>query len=324
MDKRYQIFVSSTYVGLIEERQKVIQTLLEADCIPAGMELFPATDEEQFNFIKSIIDDCDYYLLIIGGRYGSVDADGISYTEKEYDYAISLGLKVMAFVISDPARKEKLREFRDRVCTGRMVKPWTVATDLPGLVALSVQKTIKSFPATGWIRANQATTVETLSELNEVRKENERLKNELRKLRVSIEPDLTNLASLDETIAFTIHYTYQKSQQYSSMKRTVHEKWSESISWRDLFRLLSPHLLKPPADSTAKKILGDSLSVYFTKPVGTLEDEVFQTIKIHLSALKLVEIEYSSTVGGGMGLFWNLTRTGKALMMELRSVRSAS
>lgn len=85
MDKRYQVFLSSTYADLKDERQKVIQTLMEMDCIPSGMELFPATDEEQWEFIKKVIDDCDYYLLIIGGRYGSINAEGISYTEKEYD-----------------------------------------------------------------------------------------------------------------------------------------------------------------------------------------------------------------------------------------------
>lgn len=89
MDKRYQVFVSSTYSDLHEERSKVIQTLMEMDCIPAGMELFPAIDQEQFEFIKKVIDDCDYYLLIIGGRYGSLTNDGISFTEKEYDYAVS-------------------------------------------------------------------------------------------------------------------------------------------------------------------------------------------------------------------------------------------
>jgi hypothetical protein len=67
MDKRYQVFVSSTYADLLIERQKVTQVLMEMDCIPAGMELFPAADEEQWEFIKKIISDCDYYILIIGG-----------------------------------------------------------------------------------------------------------------------------------------------------------------------------------------------------------------------------------------------------------------
>ena len=60
MDKRYQVFVSSTYADLQQERQKVIQALMEMDCIPAGMELFPAADEEQWEFIKRIIDDCGH------------------------------------------------------------------------------------------------------------------------------------------------------------------------------------------------------------------------------------------------------------------------
>jgi Domain of unknown function (DUF4062) len=86
MEKRYQVFVSSTYADLQEERDAVFQTLMRMDCIPAGMELFPAIDEEQFEFIKKVIDGCDYYVLIIGGRYGSLTPEGISYTKKEYDY----------------------------------------------------------------------------------------------------------------------------------------------------------------------------------------------------------------------------------------------
>ena len=81
MEKRYQVFVSSTYADLREERQRVIQALMEMDCIPSGMELFPAADEEQWHFIRKVIDDCDYYLLIIGGRYG-LTPEGLSYTEK--------------------------------------------------------------------------------------------------------------------------------------------------------------------------------------------------------------------------------------------------
>ena len=95
MDKRYQVFVSSTFADLQDERSNVIQTLMEMDCIPAGMELFPALDEEQFEFIKKVIDDSDYYLLIIGGRYGSLSDKGINYTEMEYDYAIGKGIKVV-------------------------------------------------------------------------------------------------------------------------------------------------------------------------------------------------------------------------------------
>lgn len=91
MDKRYQVFISSTYSDLQQERAKVMQTIMSLNCIPAGMELFPASNDEQFEFIKKVIDDCDYYVLVVGGRYGSLSEEGISYIEKEFDYAKSEG-----------------------------------------------------------------------------------------------------------------------------------------------------------------------------------------------------------------------------------------
>ena len=144
MDKRYQVFISSTYADLKEERRSVIQAVIELDCIPAGMELFPATDEEQLNFIRRVIDDCDYYLLIIGGRYGSTSDLG-SAREPEYDYAIGRGLKVIALLHEkpdeiplgksekDPVLREKLEQFRNKVATGRLVKFWKTPEELAGL-----------------------------------------------------------------------------------------------------------------------------------------------------------------------------------------------
>lgn len=146
MTKRYQVFVSSTYADLKDERAKVIQTIMESDCIPAGMELFPSIDNEQFEFIKKVIDDCDYYLLIIGGQYGSLSEDGLSYTEKEFDYAIQKGIKVIAFLHQSPDNipigksekneilRDKLEKFKTKVSKGRLVKFWNSAEELPGLV----------------------------------------------------------------------------------------------------------------------------------------------------------------------------------------------
>jgi hypothetical protein len=97
VSKKYQVFVSSTYTDLQEERQEVIKALLELDCFPAGMEFFPSTDDDQWTLIKRIIDECDYYIIIIGGRYGSVTPEGISHTEKEYRYALETGKPIIAF-----------------------------------------------------------------------------------------------------------------------------------------------------------------------------------------------------------------------------------
>src|SRR4051812_27752340 len=104
-DKRYQVFVSSTYLDLAEARAAVVSALLNLDAIPAGMELFPAADDDAWTLIEDVIADSDYYLLIIGGKYGSVDPDlEISYTEREFDTAVRLQKPVMAFLHGEPGK----------------------------------------------------------------------------------------------------------------------------------------------------------------------------------------------------------------------------
>lgn len=194
MEKKYQVFISSTYTDLQEERSKVFQILMELDCIPAGMELFPAIDDEQFEFIKRIIDDCDYYLLIIGGRYGSLSQDGLSYTEKEYDYAILKGKKVLAFIHGKPEVipmgksetlpevREKLQNFKQKVESGRLVKFWETPEELTAQIATNLPKTIRTYPAIGWVRGNAVSNEDLLQEVLKLRKEKEHLLDKLQSL----------------------------------------------------------------------------------------------------------------------------------------------
>ena len=164
--RRYQIFVSSTFEDLKDERGKVMETILNFDCFPAGMELFPAMDEEQFEYIKRIIDDSDYYLLIIGGRYGSVDDNGVSWTEKEYDYAVSKHIPVIAFVHdgfsklsvektdSEANKRKKLIAFKKKVLKGKLIKKWSNADGLALAVATSLKRVLELQPRIGWVRAD--------------------------------------------------------------------------------------------------------------------------------------------------------------------------
>jgi hypothetical protein len=100
MNKKYQVFISSTFKDLAEERQHAMRIVLDLGHIPSGMEIFPAADVEQFEYIKKVVDECDYYVLIIGARYGSVDANGVSFTEKEYDYAVEKRKTVLVSVVT--------------------------------------------------------------------------------------------------------------------------------------------------------------------------------------------------------------------------------
>ena len=332
MDKRYQVFISSTYADLKQERSKVMQTIMSLNCIPAGMELFPASNAEQFEFIKRIIDDCDYYVLIVGGRYGSLSEGGISYTEKEFDYAKQKGLPILAFLHNDldsiplgksekdPVKREMLNNFRDKVSTGRLIQFWTNPEELAGKVATSLGLTIMQTPAVGWVRANLQSTAEALQQENELRKELATLKKYVSQIEKEREEtkSLKNMSSLEDII--TIRFTHVKWS--TSIHQDIHTKYETPLSWGVLFESIAPRLMDYPNEDKARTIvetiLGEKNNI--TSGRIAINKEDFDTIKIQLIALELIKVSYEKTVNGGMALFWQLTSKGHALMMQRRTV----
>lgn len=108
MKKKLQVFISSTYNDLIEERQAAVQAVLDAGHIPAGMELFKAGNNSQFETIKKWINESDVYMLILGGRYGSIEPNSkLSYTQIEYEYALSVNKPIFSVVLKDDFLKRK-------------------------------------------------------------------------------------------------------------------------------------------------------------------------------------------------------------------------
>jgi hypothetical protein len=112
MKRKLQVFVSSTYADLLTERQAAVSAILKAGHIPAGMELFTAGDKSQMRTIEKWIEESDVYMLILGGRCGSIEpTTGLSYTELEYDYAVSLSKPTFSVVIEPIALDEKVKIF---------------------------------------------------------------------------------------------------------------------------------------------------------------------------------------------------------------------
>ncbi len=327
MNKRFQVFLSSTYADLKEERQKVIQALMDMDCIPAGMEMFPAADEEQWEFIKKVIDDCDYYLLIIGGRYGSTTTEGISYTEKEYDYAIAKNIKVIALlheapdeiIVSktdkDAALGERLNAFRAKVQTNRLVKYWKTANELPGLVALSLSKTIKAYPAIGWVRATEMASAKLLEEVNKLTKENAELRDKVQLYENSRIDGIEDLAGSDELI--TMHGT---AFENGSIKA-----WQLAISWNDLFGLIAPELMEFRVNSYVEGQLLTFLLARARIPsslIKTLNRFDFDTVRFQFQAYGWIDVQNLKTSDGGSALFWRLSSKGMLVMIQVRAIRT--
>lgn len=207
VERRYDVFVSSTYTDLIEERKEVTQAILECDCMPVGMEMFPASNLEQWNFIKKVIEKSDIYLVVIAGRYGSesINESGneISYTEMEFDYAVKLGKPVLAFLIDDINKLERgktetdshkmelLERFKEKVKTKRMVKFYKNKDDLKFNVMSSLNYKKKQINEGGWVRASECAGLHVEKKVQELEKEktnlqeeNVRLLNDIKKLKM--------------------------------------------------------------------------------------------------------------------------------------------
>ncbi|MEK8088090.1 DUF4062 domain-containing protein [Aquabacterium sp. A3] len=196
--KKYQVFISSTFSDLEAERLSIMKAMMGIDCIPAGMEDFPAFDEAQLSYIKRVIDESDYYILIIGGRYGSQDEDGISFTEKEFQYAREKKKPILAFINSDVgsllakhidddhSKRAKLERFKEEVKRSRIVKFWTRSEELPGLALIALNQAIRLVPQIGWARGDSLEVQQLVSELSQRRQENHILRSEIEKRDIEI------------------------------------------------------------------------------------------------------------------------------------------
>jgi hypothetical protein len=213
-DKRYQVFISSTFQDLREERRAVQDVIISMGDFPVQMESFPAADEDQFEFIKSLIDKCDYYVLIIAGRYGSPAEDGLSYTHKEFRYAVEKGVPVLVMLHGEPGKipaenleatdsgRQSLKDFIKEAEHKRLRKTWTSFGDLKLAVREALDHAKATKPRVGWIRGDAVASIETLEELNEVRKENEKFRAALGNL--SVEILLPKLPDADEPMTLTL------------------------------------------------------------------------------------------------------------------------
>lgn len=235
MKRKLQVFVSSTFTDLIEERQAAVSAILKAGHIPAGMELFTAADRSQMDIIKNWIDESDVYMLILGGRYGSIEpTTGKSYTELEYDYAVEQGKALFAVVIKEEALEKKVKEYgtdfleRDEPKSLSEFKK-KVLSNISSFfedvkdIRLCVHESLSDFSANrklkGWVSAEEIIDTHDLAEeIKKLNEENRKLKSDIESKDKKIKSLLNNkdsefreLAEVLNEIKITIPKTQTKA-----------------------------------------------------------------------------------------------------------------
>ena len=334
-DKRYQVFVSSTYEDLKIERQEVMQALLALNCIPSGMELFPAADESQWDLIQRVIDDCDYYIVIVGGRYGSPGPGGVSYTEMEYDYAIKTGKPTLAFLHSAPENiiaaktekdddgKAKLTLFKDKL-RAKLYRGWEHPKELKGEVAVSISNLIKSKPSIGWIRANEALSPDAALEVNRLRNTIDDLTEQLSAAITTAPTGTESLSQGEDEYVFNYVFTYETG--YGGDSFTGHGKII--ACWNEVFGEIAPkmyvdltdfHLQTIVNDWVKRRERSDSTGAEIDQGYYDFQIETpdFETIKIQLLSLGLLRMASHLVDDKPV---WGLTPYGRQMMMTVKAV----
>jgi hypothetical protein len=340
-EKRYQVFVSSTYLDLVEERQEVMHALLELDCMPSGMELLPAANESQWSLIKKVIDDCDYYVLVVAGRYGSIGPEGLSYTEMEYRYAASQDKPIIAFVHRTPGQivadkcestdegKRKLGDFRALV-EQKLCKQWSSAAELGSVVSRSLIQLMRSTPAIGWVRADELPDRDAALELLRLREEVEALKTELAHARTAAPKGTEGLAQGDDRKQFRFDFSYYDQSSFGEIKC----KGVFWLTWNHLFATVAPLMIVEASERDLRKLLNtiveednkvmlEAGAEYGGKELRgfSLNYEDFLTILVQLKALGLISQSTKAHGVKDMGPYWTLTPYGDEMMTRLRAVK---
>lgn len=338
MEKRYQVFVSSTFQDLQDERREVMQVLLELGCIPAGMELFPAANEDQWTLIKSVIDDCDYYLVIIGGRYGSIGPEGLSYTEMEYRYALEKQKPIIAFIHGEPGtlsanRSEETPEGRDKLeafrnlAKQKLVRFWKSPAELGSVATRSLVNLQRTNPATGWVRADQLPSEEASIEILRLRRRIEELESALVLAQTEVPKGTEELAQGND--ALTINYTYSGQDLINFESYGYHD--AVHTNWNEVFAAIAPLMIGEARDNELKHALNEFVQVNGASDrVGgrpmemsgfSVTEPDFQTIKVQLRALGLIAPSTRPRAVKDTATYWTLTRHGDDVMNRLRAVR---
>ncbi len=343
LKRRYQVFVSSTYEDLKEERQHVIQALLETKCIPLGMELFPAASVEQWELIKRVIEECDYYVVIVAGRYGSLNDSGVGYTDMEFEFAVSIGKPVIGFYHKSPdslpgaklektdAGRERLKSFTEKI-KKRLCRPWSSPAELGSAVKSAILNELEFNPKPGWIRAD---AIPSSAAVEKLKQRIADLEERLKKQKSASRPAF---AAGEERIRIpvVVKYDFQKDED-ESWKKTAQKKFEHQveITWDDLVLILGSHLqegadlshLWEKLDSeiekrllpVAKKVIGESNPEYKCDSPQEKVDVVMKT----LVARKLVKMMVGD-YGNWSDPKFRFTPKGLQHLAELQAVLSTT
>jgi hypothetical protein len=178
-DRRYQVFISSTFSGLEDARKAAIEAVFERGHIPIALERFSPSNQSDLEVITRAMQGCQVYVLILGHRYGElVPGKDISFTEFEYNLAQQFELKPLIFLLKpeliqerrqklDPTNDrdrteigndDRLRKFQERI-KGNFRRLWEPGPEFKFIVELALADNLNNWDKPGFVLESKDSTI---------------------------------------------------------------------------------------------------------------------------------------------------------------------
>ena len=307
--------------------------LLSMGMIPTGMELYPTEANNQWPMIQQVINECDYYVVLLGGRYGTLSPMGLSYTHREYIYAATKRKPVIAFLHDQPELLDggsretsrdgdvRFQDFRKLLQEKTVFRYWNSPKDLGQVVRKAMPQFIKQHPATGWVRAGQISDLNQARELQEMRKRLEELEREKEELTAGWRPPIETLARGSDLVSLQYSCNaYIKGDCKVTMAET-------RLTWDQVFATVGPQMMNEVAESAMRQALEEHIAEHALEDVQAhlpkahavrnivISTQSFNQVKIQLRALGLIRKVARRDQTGAT--WWQLTPLGDQTMTQV-------
>jgi hypothetical protein len=261
LDKRYQVFISTSGAEMQPERMVLAQTLVGMGFFSWGLEQRTPLSTA---FARRQIDDCDYVVVLLGSSYGEQSVSGVGYMHLEYIYAVTKQKPIIVFMHDEPAAREaalhddkpelrdKFQEFRkllqnevDQVFTYRSLR------DLEMAVRFNLPQMLERYPVLGWVRPQNTQVLQ--DEIDQLKNKLEQLETESGKREV--DPFLS-LPKVSMHEFFSFEYRMHAYQDGNFKELKIQKK----MTWAQLLSVLGSTFVHPTPEEFFSKRMNEYLN----------------------------------------------------------------
>ncbi|QXW25724.1 DUF4062 domain-containing protein [Acinetobacter johnsonii] len=261
LDKRYQVFISTSGAEMQPERMVLAQTLVGMGFFSWGLEQRTPLSTA---FARRQIDDCDYVAVLLGSAYGEQSVSGVGYMHLEYIYAVTKQKPIIVFMHDEPAAREaalhddkpelrdKFQEFRkllqnevDQIFTYRSLR------DLEMAVRFNLPQMLERYPVLGWVRPQNTQVLQ--DEIDQLKNKLEQLETESGKREV--DPFLS-LPKVSMHEFFSFEYRMHAYQDGNFKELKIQKK----MTWAQLLSVLGSTFVHPTPEEFFSKRMNEYLN----------------------------------------------------------------